>query len=151
MSWTEYFIRMAELVAMKSKDPSTKTGVVIVNKNKTIISTGYNGFPAGVADHSYRYADRETKYKMICHAETNAIYQAAKSGISTDGATMFTSFGPVTCCECAKSIIQAGIVDLVGREIDGDFGGGRWNDSIRLGSVMLLEAGVNQRSFNGKG
>jgi dCMP deaminase len=143
MSWDEYFIQMAEFVASKSKDPSTKTGVVIVGPDHEVLSVGYNGFPRGVVDNLERYQDREVKYSLVAHAETNAIFNAARAGVRLKGTTMYTSFGPVTCQECAKGIIQAGIVRLIGRKIDHDFGHGRWVESIRTGLMMLHEAGIH--------
>lgn len=142
MDWVEYFIRKAELTAQKSKDPSTKTGVIIVGHDRVELTNGFNGFPRKVNDDHSRYIDRETKYKFIAHAETNAIYNAARYGISIKDADMYTSFGVRTCQECAKGIIQAGIARLIGRKLIGKFAGGRWDDTIQIGIQMLKEAGV---------
>lgn len=104
-----YFFEIAKTVSTMSKDPSTKTGAVIVNtESKQIIACGYNGFPAGYDDSPENYLDKEFKYPRIVHAEMNAILSAAKHGISTNGATLFII--PIHVCnECAKAIIQAGI------------------------------------------
>jgi dCMP deaminase len=150
MNWTEYFIRKAELTAEKSKDPSTKTGVVIVGADRVELTSGFNGFPRGVDDDVERYDDRPTKYKFMAHAETNAIHNAARYGIAVKGAYMYTSFGVCTCQECAKAVIQAGIVRLIGRKIEGDFAEGRWNDTIQIGITMLIEAGVELLEWDGE-
>jgi dCMP deaminase len=149
MNWNEYFIQKAELTAKKSKDPSTQTGVVIVGPGHVELSTGYNGFPRGVLDDD-RYEDRPVKYTLISHAERNAIYNAARVGISLMDSAMYTSFGPVTCHECAKAIIQAGIKVFIGRVMEGEFGGGRWAESIQAGTAMLREAGVTMYAWNGE-
>jgi dCMP deaminase len=149
MDWIEYFIRKAELTAQKSKDPSTKTGVVLVGTDRVELTSGFNGFPRGVLDDVARYEHRPTKYKMITHAETNAIYNAARYGISVRKADMFTSFGPSTCQECAKAIIQAGISRVIGRCIEEDFAEGRWNETIQIGIKMLREANVGLFKWDG--
>lgn len=143
MNWNEYFIELADLVSKKSKDPSTKTGVVIVGEDNEVLSIGFNGFPRGVNDSDDRYNDRPTKYKLVTHAETNAIYNAARNGIQLKGATMYTNFGAFVCNECAKAIIQAGIKHIIGKKQEDDFGGGNWNESISYGTIMLQEAEVD--------
>ena len=150
MDWTEYFIRKAELTAQKSKDPSTKTGVVVVGTDRIELTSGFNGFPRGVQDDVSRYNDRKMKYKFMAHAELNAICNAARYGISLRGSTMYTSFGACSCQECAKVITQSGIVNLIGRKIEEDFAEGRWNDSIQTGLTMLREAGVVLYEWDGE-
>lgn len=109
-SWEEYFIRMAELVASRSKDPSTKVGCVVVSYDNTVLSTGYNGLPRGVLDLPERM-ERPAKYLWTAHAEENAVAQAARNGISLDGATAYVTHSP--CCRCARALIQAGILHIV--------------------------------------
>lgn len=109
-SWDEYFIRMAELVASRSKDPSTKVGCVVVSYDNTVLSTGYNGLPRGVLDLPERM-ERPVKYLWTAHAEENAVAQAARNGISLDGATAYVTHSP--CCRCARALIQAGILHIV--------------------------------------
>lgn len=109
-SWEEYFIRMAELVASRSKDPSTKVGCVVVSYDNTVLSTGYNGLPRGVLDLPERM-ERPVKYLWTAHAEENAVAQAARNGISLDGATAYVTHSP--CCRCARALIQAGILHIV--------------------------------------
>ncbi len=105
--WINYFFNIALVVASQSKDPSTKVGAVVVDNNKRIVATGYNGFPRGYNDNYKLYQDRTFKYAHICHAEANAICQAAATGVSLSDSSIFITLGP--CIECAKLIIQAGI------------------------------------------
>jgi dCMP deaminase len=110
-SWDSYFLDIAELVATRSKDPSTKVGAIIV-KDKTIVATGYNGFPRGVNDNDTSRYDRPEKYLWTVHAEENVIFNACREGIKIDGSTLYvTPLSP--CSNCALSIVQAGIKEVV--------------------------------------
>ena len=111
ISWDEYFMSVAILAAMRSKDPSTQVGCCIVDNNNSILSTGYNGMPMGCSDDEYPW-DREgeeTKYPYVVHAELNAILNAG--GKSLKGARLFVDLFP--CNECAKAIIQSGISEVI--------------------------------------
>ena len=111
ISWDEYFMSVAILAAMRSKDPSTQVGCCIVDNNNIILSTGYNGMPMGCSDDEYPW-DREgeeTKYPYVVHAELNAILNAG--GKSLKGARLFVDLFP--CNECAKAIIQSGISEVI--------------------------------------
>jgi len=113
ISWDEYFMGVALLSSMRSKDPNTQVGACIVNKNKKIVAVGYNGFPTGITDESFSWESSgdflDTKYPYVCHAELNAILNK----ISPDlvGCTLYTTLFP--CNECSKAIIQSGISKLV--------------------------------------
>ncbi len=111
ISWDEYFMSVAILAAMRSKDPSTQVGCCIVDNNNIILSTGYNGMPMGCSDDEYPWAreGEETKYPYVVHAELNAILNAG--GKSLKGARLFVDLFP--CNECAKAIIQSGIAEVV--------------------------------------
>jgi dCMP deaminase len=113
ISWDEYFMGVALLAAERSKDPSTQVGACIVDENKRILSTGYNGFPQGCSDDSFPWnrdeEKGETKYPFVVHAELNAILNS--SGKSLFGATLYVGLFP--CNECAKAIIQSGIREVV--------------------------------------
>lgn len=85
MQWREYFIQLAEVVKLKSKDEHTQIGVVIVGSGNEIISTGYNSFARGVKDNVNKRQQRPEKYYWFAHAERNAIYNAARIGVSTKG------------------------------------------------------------------
>ena len=82
-SWDQYFMTLAYLISMKSKDPSTRVGAVIVGVDKEIISTGYNGLPRNIDDKLNRYTDKNYKYLSSNHAEENAILHCARNGISS--------------------------------------------------------------------
>ena len=113
-NWDDYFLDIAELVSTRSKDPSTKVGAVIV-KNKTILSTGYNGFPRGVNDNIPERYNRPEKYLWTVHAEENAKCNAGRLGIKTDGSTLYVI--PIhPCSHCALTIVQAGITEVVYRK-----------------------------------
>lgn len=112
LTWTEYFITIAQVCALRSKDPNTRVGTVIVNKNKEIIATGYNGLPWGCNDDNYPWENDkenwlETKYPYVVHAEANAIIHARQN---CSDFSLYTTLFP--CCECAKLIIQSGIKEI---------------------------------------
>lgn len=114
ISWDEYFMGIAMLSAMRSKDPSTQVGACIVSNDNKIMSVGYNGFPQGCSDDEFpweRSADNQndTKYPFVCHGELNAILNAG--GQDLRGARIFVALFP--CNECAKAIIQSGIKEVV--------------------------------------
>ena len=113
ISWDEYFMGVALLAAQRSKDPSTQVGACIVDSEKRILSTGYNGFPHGCSDDEFPWnrdeSLGETKYQFVVHAELNAILNA--SGKSLAGSTLYVGLFP--CNECAKAIIQAGIKEVI--------------------------------------
>ncbi len=107
--WDIYFDGIACEVAKKSKDPQTKLGCVIISRDHSIITTGFNGFCRGVIESiPERWSEREIKYKFVEHAERNAIYNHARHG----GAALFDSIAYIPvypCIDCAKGLIQSGI------------------------------------------
>lgn len=114
ISWDEYFMGVARLSAMRSKDPNTQVGACIVNQNNKIMSVGYNGLPCGCDDDDFpweRKAEKETdtKYPYVCHAELNAILNNA--GGDLHGCKIYVALFP--CNECAKAIIQSGITEVI--------------------------------------
>lgn len=111
ISWDEYFMGIAMLAAMRSKDPNTQVGACIVNKDNIIVSTGYNGMPKGCSDDEYPWerTGDATKYPFVVHAELNAILNAA--GRNVRGSRIYVSLFP--CNECAKAIIQSGIKEIL--------------------------------------
>ncbi len=113
ISWDDYFMGVALLAAQRSKDPNTQVGACIVDNDKRILSTGYNGFPHGCSDDEFpwnRDEERgETKYQFVVHAELNAILNA--SGKSLAGSKLYVALFP--CHECAKAIIQSGVKEVV--------------------------------------
>jgi dCMP deaminase len=136
--WDIRFLELAKHISGWSKDPSTKVGCVVVGEDREIRSTGFNGFPRGISDDSERLTDRSKKYPLICHAEENAIMHAARIGISLKGSTAFVTWPP--CSRCARSLIQAGVQEIVYPETDGI--PERWLEDFNISNGMLLEAGV---------
>ncbi len=113
ISWDEYFMGIALLSAMRSKDSNSQVGACIVSPENKILSLGYNGMPTGCSDDEMPWEREgpplETKYMYVCHAELNAILNSAHSDLR--GARVYVTLFP--CNECAKSIIQSGIKEIV--------------------------------------
>ncbi|MEM4630781.1 MAG: dCMP deaminase family protein [Candidatus Diapherotrites archaeon] len=118
-TWDEYFMNIAKEVATRSNCIKRKIGAVIVSE-KRIVSTGYNGTPRGVKNcneggckrcNSFAQSGTKLDECWCSHAEENAIVQAAYHGISTKGATIYTTYNP--CLNCSKMIINAGIKEVV--------------------------------------
>lgn len=113
ISWDEYFMGVAMLAALRSKDPNTQVGACIVSEDNKILSMGYNGFPNGCSDDEFPWnregEDYDTKYPYVTHSELNAILNY--KGGSLKGAKLYVSLFP--CNECAKAIIQAGIKKVI--------------------------------------
>lgn len=142
--WDNRFLDLAALIAGWSKDPSTQVGCVVVGPDREIRSTGFNGFPRGIDDTAARLADRDQKYPLICHAEENAIMHAARIGVALKGCQIYVTWPP--CTRCARSLIQAGITDVVypaGLDIPD-----RWLDDFHLSNTMFDEAGVVVRGVS---
>ena len=142
ISWDEYFMGVALLAAERSKDPSTQVGACIVDGDKTILSTGYNGFPHGCSDDDFPWnrdeSLGETKYQFVVHAELNAILNARGKNLA--GSKVYVALFP--CNECAKAIIQAGISEVV-------YLSDKYHDtpSTTASRRMLQSAGVKLTEF----
>lgn len=112
LSWDEYFMGIAFLSGMRSKDPSTQVGACIIDKEKKIIGMGYNGFPLGSSDDEMPWGKTgdflDTKYPYVVHAELNAILNSIKS---LKESTIYVTHFP--CNECAKAIVQSGIKKVI--------------------------------------
>ena len=115
ISWEEYFMAIAKLSSMRSKDPSTQVGACIVGNDKRILSIGYNGAPNGFCDDEFPWAregeNLDTKYPYVCHAELNAILNYRGSRKDLEKSQIYVDLFP--CNECAKAIIQSGIKEVV--------------------------------------
>jgi dCMP deaminase len=136
--WDYDFLALARFWAdLKSKDPSTKVGAVLVDSDRRILAMGYNGFPRGIEDRADRLLDRETKLKLVAHAEANAIL-TVRAPIP-DFTTLYSTLMP--CNECAKLIIQAGIWRVVAPHYNIP-GKEKWLDLFDLSRDMFAEAGV---------
>lgn len=132
--WDLRFLSLARHISTWSKDPSTKVGAVIVDRDKRIISVGYNGFAQKTDDIGERYSNREIKLDMIIHGEINAILFAKQSLVGT---TLYTwPFLP--CSRCTAIVIQVGIERVVA-PVNED---ARWEESFKLSQKMFAEAGV---------
>ena len=136
--WDGRFLSLATHISSWSKDPSTKVGCVVVGPDREIRSTGFNGFPRGIADTDERLSDRDLKYPLICHAEENAIMHAARIGLALKDCTAYVTWPP--CTRCARSLIQAGISEVVipsGLEIPV-----RWKEDFERSMALFRESGV---------
>lgn len=143
MNWDDYFCDIAATVASKSHDPNTQIGAVITSIDHSILSTGYNGFPREIQDTDHRW-ERPMKYMYLVHAEHNAILNAARTGVALWGSVLYLyGMGPATvpCSQCAKAIIQAGILRVVGRGYKPV--PDHWLDDFAFSQRMLDEAGIN--------
>lgn len=146
MNWDEYFINIAEQVKLKSKDNNTKIGVVLVGKNNEIVSTGYNSFPRGINDDIVERQEKPEKYFWFEHAERNCIYNAARIGVSTLGTTMYMTCG-ISCADCARAIISAGVEKIVLRSGKGAMSP-KWQESAERSNQMFKEAGIIVEFFD---
>ncbi len=115
LTWDEYFMAIAKLSAMRSKDPSTQVGSCIVSDDNRILSIGYNGAPNGFSDERFPWAREgkklETKYPYVCHSELNAIVNYRGNKKDLENAKIYVDLFP--CNECAKIIIQSGIKEVI--------------------------------------
>lgn len=146
ISWDEYFMGVAKLSGMRSKDPNTQVGACIVSSDNKILSMGYNGFPIGCSDEEFPWSREAeglgSKYLYSTHSELNAILNYR--GGSLDGAILYVSLFP--CNECAKAIIQSGIREVV---YDSD----KYADTVstQASKRMLTAAGVKFRKYESTG
>lgn len=129
---------LAREVSRRSKDRSKQVGAVIADANGEIITVGYNSFPRGARDDVDGRHERPDKYLWTEHAERNAIYEAARTGVSLEGSTMYVPWFP--CMDCARGIVQSGIRRLVA--IEPDTTDLRWGGHFRAALQLLDEAGV---------
>lgn len=115
ISWEEYFMAIARLSAMRSKDPATQVGACIVSMDNRILSIGYNGAPNGFDDEKFPWGKEgellNTKHPYVCHAEMNAILNFRGSKKDLENAKIYVDLFP--CNECAKIIIQSGIKEVI--------------------------------------
>lgn len=142
INWDEYFMSIAVLSAMRSKDPSTQVGACIVDNNNKILSTGYNGFPYGCSDDEFPWEREgnygETKYPYVVHAELNAILNA--NGKDLTESKIYVALFP--CNECAKAIVQAGIKEVI--YLSDKYA---TTDSTLASKKMLNSAGIKLRQL----
>ncbi len=146
ISWDEYFMGIASLSSLRSKDPNTQVGACIVSQDNKILSMGYNGLPKGCSDDEFPWAREgetlDTKYPFVVHSELNAILNYR--GGSLEGSKMYVTLFP--CNECAKAIIQAGIKDVVFAENKYD-----GSPSVEASKKLFNAAGVRYYQYQGSG
>ena len=146
ISWDEYFMGIALLSAMRSKDPNTKVGACIVDENKKVVSIGYNGMPSGCDESQLSWNKGEgldSKYLYVCHAEFNAILNSRQGTSALRGCTLYVTLFP--CNECTKAIIQTGIKEVVyiSNKYENTVG-------VQASKRMLLLAGIKIRHYEGR-
>ncbi len=141
ITWDQYFMGVAKLSALRSKDPKTQVGACIINNDLRIVGIGYNGFPKGCEDSQFPWESKgafgETKYPYVVHAEANAILNATSYLKDT---IIYVTLFP--CNECAKLIIQSGIKEVV-FESDKDNG----TDGHKASVKMFKAANVSYRQI----
>lgn len=139
------FFRIAEFMANEmSKDESTKVGAIFLRPDTLeILTMGYNGMPRGIDEKKKERWERPLKYKLVEHAERNAIYNSARSGTSLQGSICIVTMFP--CSDCARGIIQSGVKMVVSLKLE-DTGDKekqeRWNSEWKESKWMLEEAGI---------
>lgn len=144
LNWDSYFMSVAFLSAMRSKDPSTQVGACIVSPDNKIVGIGYNGFPHGCSDDTLPWAREapnwlDTKYPYVCHAELNAILNKNVSDLRS--CRIYVALFP--CNECSKLIVQSGIKEVV-------YLGDKYKHTpTMIASRRILEmAGLSVRQFS---
>jgi len=148
MKFDDYFMNMAYLVAMKSKDESTHIGAVVVGVDNEVRSVGYNSFPRGIQDNIPERQARPEKYYWFEHAERNAIYNATLLGTSLKGCRIYTNGIP--CMDCARSVVQSGIKEVIVDKYWDDNNDDIWIENAKRTKVLFQEAGVKIRYWEGQ-
>lgn len=146
ITWDEYFMSVAMLAGMRSKDPNSQVGACIVSEDNKILSMGYNGFPKDCSDDEFPWArqgdELNTKYFYVVHSELNAILNYR--GGSLEGSKLYVSLFP--CNECAKAIIQSGIKEVI-------YDCNKYDGSSRVQASMMMfdAAGVKYHQYQRSG
>ena len=154
--WDRYFLGLCLLNASMSKDPSTQVGSLLVGPDREIRSAGFNGFPRGILDSQERLNDRDTKLKLVVHAEMNAILNAARMGTSCRGCTLYLAatdstglvWGGPPCTRCTVEIIQSGVIEIVSFPVKAI--PSRWHEDLKLARELLAECGIHYREVSNK-
>lgn len=145
LNWEEYFMGLALLSSLRSKDPNSKVGACIVDDDHKVISIGYNGMPKTLDEDKLSWNKNEgldSKYLYVCHAEFNAILNA-KDGIRLNGSTLYVTLFP--CNECTKAVIQCGIKEIIYLD-------DKYHDTLscQASRKMLDLAGIKYRKYEGR-
>jgi dCMP deaminase len=139
--WDSRFMELARHIAGWSKDRSRGVGCVIVGPDNEIRATGYNGFPRGVNDEAQERHSRPAKYLWTEHAERNAIFNAARIGVSLKNCRIYIPWFP--CMDCARAIVQVGIREVVA--IKPDVSDPQWGEGFESAAALFAETGVTIR------
>ena len=142
MEWVEYFLNIAEQVKLKSKDQSTQIGAVIVGEDKEVLSTGYNSFPRGLDDSKQERQERPEKYFWMEHAERNAIYNAARIGVSLKNSIIYLTSG-LPCMDCARGIVNSGIKTVYCKQVCTTKNKDKWDESQKKSLELLRECDID--------
>lgn len=137
-NWDLKFIELSRHIAEWSKDTNRKNGAVIVDQDNIVLSVGYNGFPRGCDDTVTSRYEQPEKYLFTEHAERNALFHAARHGVSLKGCKMYMTMFP--CADCARGLIQSGIVKIFAPTPDVDHH--KWGEHFKAAMVMMDEANV---------
>lgn len=141
INWDEYFMSIAHMASLRSKDNVTQVGACIVDENKRIVSTGYNGMPSKCEDSKMCWEKGEglnNKHFYVVHAELNAILSSKKD---LEECVLYTTLFP--CNECAKAIIQSGIKEVV--YLSDKY---KEHDKFKASKYLLDTASVTYRQVN---
>lgn len=138
--WDKRFMELAEYISSWSKDPSTKVGAVIVDEDNRVVSTGYNGFPKNTKDLPSRYENKELKYKIVLHAEENAILYAKRN---LNNCRLYISSLP-PCAHCASIIINTGIKEVIYKKQEVSE---KWRESFEISKMLFKEAKVKLKAI----
>lgn len=142
LSWDEYFMAVALLSGLRSKDPNTQVGACIANKQNKIVGVGYNGFPMGCSDDELPWSRDgrflDTKYPYVCHAELNAVLNSISSDLHN--CRIYVALFP--CNECTKVIIQSGIHEII--YLSDKY---KDTDPVKAAKIMLDKSITSYRMF----
>lgn len=145
LTWDEYFMGIAVLSSLRSKDPSTQVGSCIVSKDNRILSIGYNGAPNGFEDKYFPWAregdNLSTKYPFVCHSELNAISNFRGNNKDLEGARLYVTLFP--CNECTKLIIQNGIKEII--YLSDKY---KETDGVKASKILLDTCGVKYTEYS---
>jgi dCMP deaminase len=137
-NWDKKFIKLSKHISEWSKDKNKKVGAVIVDNDNIVLSMGYNGIPRGCDDSDECRYERPTKYLFTEHAERNAIYHAARHGVSLKNCKMYVTLFP--CADCARAMIQSGITKIIAPEPNLEHE--VWGTHFKAAIQMMEEANI---------
>jgi len=137
--WDKKFIKLSSHISDWSKDKNKKVGAVIVDSDNIVLSMGYNGIPRGCDDTDESRYERPIKYFFTEHAERNAIYHAARHGVSLKGCKMYVTLFP--CADCARAMIQSGITKLIAPKPNLEHE--VWGEHFKAAIQMMEEAKID--------